>query len=209
MHLAAAGVGTLGIVDADRVDISNLQRQLLHGTGDIGREKTTSAADRIRELNPLVKVERHTFLFTEANAMELVGGYDLALGCVDNFTARRSLNAACVKLGKPNIFGAAARLEGQASVFSFAGGPCYHCFFRDPPTDWQPSPAEKAVLGVVPGIIGTIQATEAIKILLRIGAPLAGRLLLFDALAMAFREIRVRRDPDCPACGHPCNRNTA
>lgn len=201
LYLAAAGVGTLGIVDPDRVELANLNRQILHGTASVGRGKILSAKDRLADLNPFVKVEPLDIRLTGANAREVVAGFDLALGCVDNFAARYALNAACVRQGKPNVFGAAARLEGQAGVFCLPGGPCYRCFFREPPSDKVQPPGEKAVLGVAPGIIGCIMAAEAIKIILGVGRPLGGRLLLADFLAMSFREIQVKKDPACPVCG--------
>lgn len=202
LYLAAAGVGRLGIVDRDTVETSNLQRQILHRTAGIGGEKTASARETIASLNPHVEVEVFPDGLDRTNAEAIIGRYDAVLGCVDNFVTRYELNRACLALGKPNVFGSAARFEGQASVFCLPGGPCYRCFFRDPPPDdYQPSPEEQAVLGTMPGIIGCIQANEAIKLLLGIGAPLSGRFLLLDGLAMRVREIAVRRDPECPACG--------
>ena len=202
LYLAAAGVGQLGLVDFDRVDASNLQRQLLHGTADVGRRKTDSARDRLRDLNPHVHVETYDAQLTSANAMEILGGYDVVVDGTDNFQTRYLTNDACVLLGVPNVYGSVLRFEGQASVFATADGPCYRCLFREPPPPGMvPSCAEGGVLGVLPGLIGTIQATETIKLLLGIGQTLTGKLLLVDALRMQFRTIELRRDPDCPACG--------
>lgn len=202
MYLAAAGVGTLGIVDGDHVDVGNLQRQIIHGTRAIGTEKIRSAEERLLDLNPGTTVEPYGEWLNEANAAQIIREYDLVLGCVDNFTTRYIVNAACVRLNIPNVFGAATRFEGQASVFSHDDGPCYRCFFRDPPRDDRPTPPEeKGVLGTVPGVIGCIQANEAIKLLIGIGRPLSGRLLLFDALQSRFRELSLKKDPDCPVCG--------
>lgn len=202
MYLAAAGVGTLGIADGDPVELGNLQRQVIHSVRDLGMAKPESARKWIRDLNPNTTVECHNHWLDDKNAVDIVRGYDLVLGCVDNFAARYLINDACVRLGIANVFGAAARFEGQASVFSHDGGPCYRCFFRDPPDENRPlPPSEKGVLGTVPGTIGCIQANEAIKLLLGVGRTLSGRLLLFDALAMRFREIPLKRDPCCPICG--------
>lgn len=202
LYLTAAGIGTLGIVDADRVEPSNLQRQVIHGTGSLGREKTASALDRLRDLNPHVAIAVYQERLTAANAEARIREYDIVLGCVDNLETRYVINTACVALRKPNVFASVTRFEGQASVFTFEGGPCYQCFFREPPgEDRMSRPEEKAVLGTVPGIIGGIQANEALKTLLGVGRTLSGRLLLFDALGMRFREIPLRRDPACPACG--------
>lgn len=201
MYLAAAGVGRLGIVDADRVDASNMQRQILHRQNAIGTEKALSAQAVLRELNPETRIETHVEKFTADNASRLLAGYDVLLGCVDNFAARYAIDAACVAAGKANIFGSVSMFEGQAGVFRQPGS-CYRCFFRDPPpTDWRPDPGESGVLGVVPGVIGCIQAAEAIKALLNLGQGLEGRLLLFDALRMRFREVAVKKDPSCPVCG--------
>jgi sulfur-carrier protein adenylyltransferase/sulfurtransferase len=202
LYLAAAGVGRLGLVDFDRVDASNLQRQLLHGTADVGRRKTDSARDRLHDLNPHVHVETYDEALTSANAMEILGRYDVVVDGTDNFQTRYLTNDACVLLGVPNVYGSVLRFEGQASVFSTPDGPCYRCLFREPPPPGMvPSCAEGGVLGVLPGLIGTIQATETIKLLLGVGTTLAGRLLLVDALRMQFRTIELRRDPECPACG--------
>lgn len=202
MYLAAAGVGTIGIADFDVVDTTNLQRQVLHGTSWIGRPKLDSARDRIGEINPLVEVIPHAERLTSANALEVVRGYDVVVDGTDNFPTRYLLNDACVLLGKPNVYGSILRWEGQASVFWAGHGPCYRCLFAEPPPPGLvPNCAEGGVLGVLPGIVGSIQAAEALKLLLGAGEPLTGRLLLFDALRMRFREMRLRRDPACPACG--------
>jgi adenylyltransferase/sulfurtransferase len=205
MYLAAAGVGTIGLVDFDVVDVSNLQRQLLHGTPDIGRPKLESARDRLRALNPNVHVETYETALSSENALELFEPYDVILDGTDNFPTRYLVNDACVLLGKPNAYGSIFRFEGQASVFAAHGGPCYRCLYPEPPPPGLvPSCAEGGVLGVLPGIIGTIQATEAIKLILGIGEPLIGRFLIYDALRMRFRELKLRKDPECPVCGtHP------
>jgi sulfur-carrier protein adenylyltransferase/sulfurtransferase len=202
MYLAAAGVGMLGIVDYDVVDFSNLQRQLLHMTRDVGRPKVDSARDRLAAINPGVRVETHPVALSSANALDLVAAYDLVVDGTDNFPTRYLVNDACVLARRPYVYGSIFRFEGQASVFAAAGGPCYRCLFPEPPEPGLvPSCAEGGVLGVLPGIIGTIQAAEAIKLILKAGDPLVGRLLVFDALAMRFREVRLRRDPACPVCG--------
>jgi adenylyltransferase/sulfurtransferase len=202
MYLAAAGVGTLGLVDFDKVDITNLQRQIIHGTHDIGRPKLDSASDRIRDINPNVHVEQYDTALTSANALDIARDYDVIVDGTDNFPTRYLVNDTCVLLGKPNAFGSVLRFEGQASVFAAADGPCYRCLFREPPpAGLIPNCAEAGVLGVLPGLMGTIQATETIKLILGIGEPLVGRLLLVDALTMQFRTIQLRRDPLCPACG--------
>ena len=205
LYLAAAGVGTLGLVDADRVDATNLQRQVLHGTSDVGRPKIESAADRLRDLNPHVRVETYAERLTSANALEVLRGFDVVVDGSDNFPTRYLVNDACVLLGKPDVYGAIFRFDGQASVFAASRGPCYRCLFADPPPpDLVPSCAEAGVLGVLPGIIGSIQAAEALKWILGLGESLAGRLLLFDALKLEFRELALTKDPDCPVCGpHP------
>lgn len=202
LYLAAAGVGRIGIVDFDAVDMSNLQRQILHDTSTIGASKTESARDHLSRLNPHVHVETIESELTSRNALEIIGRYDVVLDGTDNFKTRYLTNDACVLLGKPNVYGSVLRFEGQASVFATSDGPCYRCLFREPPPPGLvPSCAEAGVLGVLPGLIGTIQATEAIKLILGAGETLAGRLLLVDALRMSFRTIKLRRDPECPACG--------
>jgi adenylyltransferase/sulfurtransferase len=202
LYLAAAGVGTLGLVDFDVVDVTNLQRQVLHGTSDVGRAKLASAVDRIREINPHVHVEPYETRFTSANAREIARGYDVLVDGTDNFATRYLTNDVSVLLGKRNVYGSIFRFEGQASVFGDPDGPCYRCLYPEPPPPGMvPSCAEGGVLGVLPGIVGTIQATETIKLLLGIGDSLVGRLLLIDALGMQFRTVKVRRDPSCPACG--------
>jgi sulfur-carrier protein adenylyltransferase/sulfurtransferase len=202
LYLAAAGVGTLGIIDFDAVDASNLQRQILHGTPDVGRSKLQSARDRLTALNPAVHIETHETALTSANALQLFDDYDIVVDGTDNFATRYLVNDACVILRKPNAYGSIFRFEGQASVFAVPGGPCYRCLYPEPPPPGLvPSCAEGGVLGVLPGVIGTIQATEAIKLIIGAGEPLVGRLLLYDALTMRFRELKLRRDPACPVCG--------
>ncbi len=205
LYLAAAGVGTLGIVDPDIVDRSNLQRQVLHGTSSLGRTKLDSARDRLEDINPHVRIETHPVRFSSDNALELVAGYDVVVDGTDNFPTRYLVNDACVIAGKPNVYGSIFRFEGQNSVFWAERGPCYRCLFPEPPAPGSvPSCAEGGVLGVLPGIVGSIQAMETIKLLLGIGEPLIGRLLLFDSLRMTFREMQLQRDPSCPVCGeHP------
>src|SRR5688500_1379665 len=205
LYLAAAGVGTIGVIDFDAVDVSNLQRQILHGTPDVGRSKLQSARERLGALNPHVKVEPYETALTSKNALEIFRHYDIILDGTDNFSTRYLVNDACVILGKPNAYGSIFRFEGQASVFATKGGPCYRCLYPEPPPPGLvPSCAEGGVLGVLPGVIGTIQATESIKLLLGAGTTLAGRLLLYDAWKMKFRELKLRRDPECPVCGdHP------
>ena len=203
LYLAAAGVGVLGLVDFDRVDLSNLQRQILHGTKDVGRKKLESARDRLFEVNPHVQVELHEQRFSSENALDLVAGYDVVIDGSDNFPTRYLSNDVCVWAGKPNIYGSVFRFDGQNTVFApHLNGPCYRCLFPEPPDAGSvPNCAEAGVLGVLPGVIGTIQAIEAIKLLLGLGEPLVGRLLHFDALKMRFREFKLRRDPQCPVCG--------
>lgn len=202
LYLAAAGVGRLGIADFDTVDVTNLQRQILHDTAAVGRRKTDSARSRLELINPLTHVETIDDEITAANALEVIRGYDVVIDGTDNFKTRYLTNDACVLLGRPNVYGSVLRFEGQASVFGTPDGPCYRCLFREPPPPGLvPSCAEAGVLGVLPGLVGTIQATEAIKLILGAGDTLAGRLLLIDALRMRFRTIRVPRDPACPACG--------
>jgi adenylyltransferase/sulfurtransferase len=202
LYLAAAGVGTIGLVDFDAVDLSNLQRQILHGSAAIGSSKLNSARDRLRDINPNVRVEPYEARLTSENALEIARGYEVIVDGTDNFATRYLINDTSVLLGIPNIYGSVYRFEGQASVFGAADGPCYRCLFREPPPpELVPSCAEGGVLGVVPGLVGTIQATEAIKMLLGLGDTLVGRLLTIDAMTMAFRTIEIRKDPDCPACG--------
>ena len=202
MYLAAAGIGRIGIVDFDVVDYSNLQRQLLHGTPDVGRSKLASAKDKISALNPHVQVDTYEVALSSENALDLFAPYDVILDGTDNFPTRYLVNDACVLSGKPNAYGSIFRFEGQASVFATKDGPCYRCLYPEPPPPGLvPSCAEGGVLGVLPGIIGVIQATEAIKVMLGIGEPLIGRFLIYDALNMKFRELRLRKDPECPVCG--------
>jgi adenylyltransferase/sulfurtransferase len=202
LYLAAAGVGTLGLVDFDVVDVSNLQRQVLHGTKDVGRPKLESARDRIRDVNPNVHVETYETRLTSENALDIIRDYDVVIDGTDNFATRYLTNDACVLLGKPNVYGSIFRFEGQASVFALEEGPCYRCLFPEPPPPGLvPSCAEGGVLGVLPGLVGTIQATEGIKLILGVGESLVGRLLLIDALSMRFRTVKLRKDPNCPACG--------
>ena len=203
LYLAAAGVGRLGLVDFDVVDFSNLQRQVLHGTKDVGRKKLNSAQDRIKAVNPNVQVDLHDCFFRSDNAMELVKGYDIIIDGTDNFPARYLSNDVCVLAKKPNVYGSIFRFEGQSTVFApHLDGPCYRCMFPEPPPPGMvPSCAEGGVLGVLPGIIGMMQAIEAIKLIVGIGEPLIGRLVSFDALKMRFKEFKIRRDPKCPVCG--------
>src|SRR5437667_539842 len=205
MYLAAAGVGTLGIVDFDTVDFSNLQRQILHGTPDVGRPKLASARERLHALNPNVHIETYETALSSENALKLFEPYDVIVDGTDNFPTRYLVNDACVLTGKPNAYGSIFRFEGQASVFATKEGPCYRCLYPEPPPPGLvPSCAEGGVLGVLPGMIGVIQATEAVKLIIGIGEPLIGRFLIFDALRMKFRELKLRKDPDCPVCGtHP------
>jgi len=205
LYLAAAGVGTLGLVDFDAVDETNLQRQILHGTKDVGRPKLDSAADRLHDINPHVRVVRHPVRLTSENALEILAGYDVVADGTDNFPTRYLVNDACVLLGKPNVYGSIFRWEGQVSVFGMPDGPCYRCLFREPPPpELVQNCAEGGVFGVLPGIIGTLQAVEVVKLVLGAGTPLVGRLLLFDALGTEFRKVNIRRNPECPVCGdHP------
>ena len=205
LYLAAAGVGRLGLVDFDEVDYSNLHRQIIHGTPDVGRSKLDSAKARLNALNPEVEVVTHEMALSSENALGLFADYDLVVDGTDNFPTRYLVNDACVLQGKPNIYGSIFRFEGQASVFGAADGPCYRCLYPEPPPPGLvPSCAEGGVLGILPGVIGTLQATEAIKVILGVGEPLIGRFLIFDALKMRFRELKLRKDPDCPVCGeHP------
>jgi adenylyltransferase/sulfurtransferase len=205
LYLAAAGVGTLGLVDFDEVDLSNLQRQIVHGTPDVGRSKLDSARARLGALNPDVRVETFDARFSVENARALVEAFDVIVDGTDNFPARYLVNDACVLFRKPNVWGSIFRFEGQASVFAAPGGPCYRCLHPEPPpAGLIPSCGEAGVLGVLPGVIGAIQATEALKLILATGEPLIGRFLVYDALRLRFRELTLRRDPDCPICGaHP------
>jgi adenylyltransferase/sulfurtransferase len=202
LYLAAAGVGTLGLVDFDRVDATNLHRQVVHGTASVGVKKVDSASERLHDLNPHVRIRTHDVALTASNALEIVGQYDLVVDGTDNFPTRYLLSDACVLLGKPNVYGSVQRFEGQASIFCTPTGPCYRCLFREPPPPGMvPSCAEAGVFGVMPGLVGMIQATETIKWILGLGTTLDGRLMLIDAMKMATRTIALRRDPECPACG--------
>jgi sulfur-carrier protein adenylyltransferase/sulfurtransferase len=203
LYLAAAGVGTIGLVDDDRVALSNLHRQLLHGTKDVGRPKTESARERLRDVNPQIEVRLHACRFESGNAEEILRDYDLLVDGTDNFATRYLSNDVAVFARKPNVYGSIFRFDGQTTVFApHLGGPCYRCLFPEPPPPGAvPSCAEAGVLGVLPGIVGTMQATEALKLILGIGEPLIGRLVHFDALKMRFREFNLKRDPDCPVCG--------
>ncbi len=205
LYLAAAGVGTLGLVDFDCVDASNLHRQIIHGTRDVGRPKVASARDRIRALNPLVNVVTYNEPLKSENALDIIREYDVVADGTDNYPTRYLVNDACVLLGKPNVYGSVFQFEGQASVFYAKHGPCYRCLYREPPPPGLvPSCAEGGVLGVLPGVIGMIQANEVIKLIVGGGETLAGRLLLYDAWRMKFRELKLESDPDCPICGkHP------
>jgi len=205
LYLAAAGVGRIGLVDFDVVDFSNLQRQVLHGTADVGRPKLHSARDRLQAINPEVRIDLFETRLSSANALQLFEPYDIIIDGTDNFPTRYLVNDACVLLKKPNVYGSIFRFDGQASVFCPGKGPCYRCLYPEPPPPGEvPSCAEGGVLGILPGLIGCIQATEAVKLILGKGSPLIGRLVLYDALAMSFREFKVRRNPKCPACGdHP------
>jgi adenylyltransferase/sulfurtransferase len=202
LYLAAAGVGRIGLVDFDVVDFSNLQRQVMHGTPDVGRPKLQSARDRLRAINPDVRLDLYETRLSSANALQLFEPYDIIIDGTDNFPTRYLVNDACVLLKKPNVYGSIFRFDGQASVFYPGKGPCYRCLYPEPPPPGEvPSCAEGGVLGILPGLIGCIQATEAVKLILGQGEPLVGRLVLYDALAMKFREFKVRRNPKCPACG--------
>ena len=202
LYLAAAGVGTLGLVDFDVVDASNLQRQIIHSTKDIGRKKLDSAEEKLKALNPAINIVKNETMLTSANAMEILKDYDIVADGTDNFPTRYLVNDACVLLGKPNVYGSIFRFEGQASVFATEKGPCYRCLYPEPPPPGLvPSCAEGGVLGILPGLVGVIQATEVIKLILGKGESLIGRLLLVDALSMRFREVKLRKNPDCPVCG--------
>jgi sulfur-carrier protein adenylyltransferase/sulfurtransferase len=202
LYLAAAGIGTLGLVDFDVVDASNLQRQIIHSTQDIGRKKLDSAAEKLSALNPALKIVKHDTMLSSANALEILKDYDIVADGTDNFPTRYLVNDACVLLGKPNVYGSIFRFEGQASVFATEEGPCYRCLYPEPPPPGLvPSCAEGGVLGILPGLVGVIQATEVIKLILGNGSPLIGRLLLVDALNMRFRELKLRKNRECPVCG--------
>jgi adenylyltransferase/sulfurtransferase len=202
LYLAAAGVGRIGIVDFDVVDYSNLQRQVLHSTKDVGRPKLASARERLEGINPFVKIETHEMHLNSENALDLFSRYDIIVDGTDNFPTRYLVNDACVLTGKPNVYGSIFRFEGQVSVFATNDGPCYRCLYPEPPPPGLvPSCAEGGVLGILPGIIGTIQANETVKLIIGKGEPLIGRLLLFDALKTKFRELKLRKNPDCPVCG--------
>lgn len=202
LYLAAAGVGRLGLMDGDTVDLGNLQRQILHGTPDIGMGKTISASETVKRLNPNTVVETFQARLTPANAADALASFDIVVGCVDSIEARYMINQACLDLGKVDVYGAVAGFDGQASVFSAKGGPCYRCLFREPPpAEWTPGLAEKAIIATLPGVIGCIQANETLKLILGVGKSLTGRLLLFDGLSGEFREKSIRPDPECPACG--------
>src|SRR6478735_7921785 len=205
MYLAAAGIGRIGLVDYDVVDFTNLHRQVIHGTKDVGKKKLDSAAETIADINPNVQIDRYDVLLNSQNAMEICAPYDLIIDGTDNFPTRYLVNDVCVLQKKPNVYGSIFRFEGQSTVFATDGGPCYRCLYPEPPPPGLvPSCAEGGVLGILPGIIGLIQATEAAKIILGIGTTLKGRLLLYDALEMRFRELKLRRNRDCPVCGdHP------
>ena len=205
LYLGAAGVGTLGLVDFDVVDYTNLQRQIIHTTADVGRKKLDSAADKLKAINPLINVRPFDTRLSSDNALELFRDFDIIVDGTDNFPTRYLVNDACVLTGKPNVYGSIFRFEGQASVFATEQGPCYRCLYPEPPPPGLvPSCAEGGVLGILPGLVGVIQATEVIKLVLGKGEPLIGRLLLVDALAMKFRELKLRKNPDCPVCGtHP------
>jgi adenylyltransferase/sulfurtransferase len=205
LYLSAAGVGRIGMVDFDVVDFTNLQRQVIHSTADVGRKKLDSAAEKMQAINPYVSVVKHEVALSSENALAILKDYDLVVDGTDNFPTRYLVNDACVLLGKPNVYGSIFRFEGQATVFAYQGGPCYRCLYPEPPPPGLvPSCAEGGVLGILPGIVGLIQATETVKLILGIGEPLVGRLLLYDALGMRFRELKLRKNPECPVCGeHP------
>jgi molybdopterin/thiamine biosynthesis adenylyltransferase/rhodanese-related sulfurtransferase/molybdopterin converting factor small subunit len=202
LYLSAAGIGTIGLVDFDTVDFTNLQRQVIHSTKDVGRKKLDSAAEKMQAINPHVRIAKHEVALTSENALEILKDYDLVVDGTDNFPTRYLVNDACVLLGKPNVYGSIFRFEGQSTVFAYQGGPCYRCLYPEPPPPGLvPSCAEGGVLGILPGTIGMIQATETVKLILGIGEPLVGRLLLYDALGMRFRELKLRKNPECPVCG--------
>ncbi len=202
LYLAAAGIGTLGLVDFDVVDYTNLQRQIIHSTPDVGRKKLDSAAEKLQALNPFLNIRKFDMRLSSENALELFREFDIVADGTDNFPTRYLVNDACVLTGKPNVYGSIFRFEGQASVFATEDGPCYRCLYPEPPPPGLvPSCAEGGVLGILPGLVGVMQATEVIKLILGVGEPLIGRLLLIDALAMKFRELKLRKNPECPVCG--------
>ena len=203
MYLAAAGIGRIGIVDYDVVDVTNLQRQIIHGTSNVGQSKLESAAARILEINPHIQIDKYETPFTSDNALEIMEPYDIVIDGTDNFPTRYLVNDACVITGKPNVYGSIFRFEGQLSIFGTPNGPCYRCLFPEPPPPGAvPSCAEGGVLGILPGTIGAMQATEAVKLLLGIGRPMIGRMLIYDALEMDVMELKIKKNPDCPACGN-------
>ncbi len=202
LYLAASGIGRIGIVDFDVVDFTNLQRQVIHGTKDVGKKKLQSAAESMLDINPYMQVDQFDTAITSENAFEIISDYDMVIDGTDNFPTRYLINDACVLLKKPNVYGSIFRFEGQSTIFAYPGGPCYRCLYPEPPPPGLvPSCAEGGVLGILPGIIGLVQATEAVKLILGAGEPLVGRLMLYDALAMRFRELKLRRNPECPVCG--------
>ncbi len=202
LYLTAAGIGRIGLVDFDVVDFTNLQRQVIHGTKDVGKKKIDSAFESMRDINPYVQLDRHETALSSENAFEIFKDYDYVVDGTDNFPTRYLVNDACVLLKKPNVYGSIFRFEGQATVFATEGGPCYRCLYPEPPPPGLvPSCAEGGVLGILPGVIGLIQATETVKLILGIGQPLIGRLMLYDALGMKFRELKLRKNPECPICG--------
>ena len=202
LYLAASGIGRIGIVDFDVVDFTNLQRQVIHGTKDVGKKKLDSAAESMQDINPYLQIDKYETALSSENALEIFGDYDMVVDGTDNFPTRYLVNDACVLLKKPNVYGSIFRFEGQATIFAYPGGPCYRCLYPEPPPPGLvPSCAEGGVLGILPGVIGLIQATEAVKLILGIGETLTGRLMLYDALAMRFRELKLRRNPECPVCG--------
>jgi molybdopterin/thiamine biosynthesis adenylyltransferase/rhodanese-related sulfurtransferase/molybdopterin converting factor small subunit len=205
LYLAAAGIGKIGLVDFDTVDFTNLQRQVIHFTSDVGRRKIESASEKMKAINPFVEIVPHEVALSSENALDILKDYDIIVDGTDNFPTRYLVNDACVLLGKPNVYGSIFRFEGQATIFAYEGGPCYRCLYPEPPPPGLvPSCAEGGVLGILPGTIGLIQATETVKLILGIGQPLVGRLLLYDALGMKFRELKLRKNPECPVCGeHP------
>ena len=202
LYLTAAGIGRIGLVDFDVVDYTNLQRQVIHGTKDVGRPKIDSAIESMKDINPFVQLDRHEVALTSENALDIIKDYDYVVDGTDNFPTRYLVNDACVLLNKPNVYGSIVRFEGQSTVFAYEGGPCYRCLYPEPPPPGLvPSCAEGGVLGILPGIIGLIQATETVKLILGAGKSLVGRLLLYDALEMKFRELKLRKNPECPVCG--------